>query len=83
MKIELFKPNEMDYSNKINPKIDKKYSKDLSGVNQPRQSGDSLEISDEYKKLQFLRTRIKDGFYDNPEVLKEVASRIDADISTN
>jgi hypothetical protein len=80
MKIELFKPNEMDYSKKINPKIDKKYSKELTGVNQSRQSGDSLEISDGYKKLQFLRTRIKDGFYDNPDVIKEVASRIDTDL---
>jgi hypothetical protein len=82
MKIELFKSNEMDYTNKINPQNDKKYSKETSGVSQARQSGDSLEISEEYKKLQFLRTRIKDGFYNNPEVMKEVASRIDADLGS-
>ena len=41
---------------------------------------DKLELSDEAKKIQMLRARVEKGFYDNPEVIREVAIKLDREI---
>jgi hypothetical protein len=40
------------------------------------QSPDKLEISSEGKKLQIVQARINSGYYDKPEVMKELAQKI-------
>lgn len=44
---------------------------------------DKLELSDEAKKIQMLRARVENGFYDNPEVLREVAIKLDREIPSS
>lgn len=41
---------------------------------------DKLELSVEALKLQPIRAKIAQGFYDNPDVLKEVAGKLYAEV---
>ena len=40
---------------------------------------DSLQISEAGKRLQIMQNQINNGFYDQPEVLKATASKINND----
>lgn len=42
--------------------------------------GDKLELSAEALKLQPVRQKIEDGFYDRPEVIQKVAEKIDDEL---
>ena len=44
---------------------------------------DSLEISDEAKKLQPVKQKVEEGFYDRPEVIREVATKLNDDLQSN
>lgn len=44
------------------------------------QKSDKLELSVEAKKISEIRSRIESGFYDNADVLKEVAVKLEKDI---
>lgn len=41
-----------------------------------KESSDKLEISAEALKLQPIRAKIAQGFYDNPEVLRSVSEKL-------
>lgn len=41
---------------------------------------DKLELSVEALKLQPIKAKITQGFYDNPDVLKEVANKLYAEV---
>lgn len=58
-----------------------KYSADADKSTVTAKSkSDKLELSDEAKKIQDIKARVQNGFYDNPEVLREVALKLDRDI---
>lgn len=37
---------------------------------------DKLEISNEGKRMQMIQTRINSGFYDKPEIMRELALKL-------
>lgn len=41
---------------------------------------DKLELSDEAKKIQDIKSRVQSGFYDNPNVLREIAIKLDREL---
>lgn len=58
-----------------------KYNQDADkSTVQNKSKTDKLELSEEAKKIQDIRLRVQNGFYDNPEVLREVAIKLDRDI---
>lgn len=54
--------------NKFNPEVEKETIK--------KAQTDKLEISEESKKMLAIQSRIKEGYYNNPSVVKEVSERI-------
>jgi hypothetical protein len=75
------RPLNIDKAYSINSKenLDKKYSEEnikISSESAGKARIDSLEISAEAQKLQPIQTKINEGFYNKPEIIREVASRI-------
>lgn len=68
-----------------NEKIEKKnVSKDEEKPKTNKASkSDKLELSVEALKLQPIRAKIAQGFYDNPDVLKNVADKLYNEIFPN
>ena len=52
---------------------DKKEQKNMNAITN---STDSIEISDNYKKLNSIKSKLESGFYDAPDVLQKVAEKI-------
>lgn len=64
---------------------EKKYNEELTSkiedkVAQQQQKADKLELSEEAKKLGPISSKINSGFYDSPEVIRDVAAKISRDI---
>ncbi|MDR0926891.1 MAG: hypothetical protein LBO69_03890 [Ignavibacteria bacterium] len=45
--------------------------------------GDTLDLSNETMKMKTIQGRIKSGFYDKADVMKQVASKMLKDINTD
>ncbi len=63
----------------------KKYEEEIVQQNDEKvtqRKTDSLEISEGAKRLSPIMTRINDGFYDKPEIMREIAKRISYDLGT-
>lgn len=82
MKINLYKQEQQKYidekqnikDNKNNKNIsDKKEQKNMNHI---ENSTDSIEISDSYKKLNLIKSKLDSGFYNTPDILKKVAEKI-------
>ncbi len=57
--------------------LEGKYGKAAaSGNDKVGLKSDKLELSPEAKKLQPIKQKISSGFYDNPDVIDEVARKI-------
>lgn len=41
---------------------------------------DTVEISSEARRLGSIQNKIEQGYYDQPEVIKQVALKLDADL---
>ena len=48
-----------------------------------QKQSDKLEISSEARKLQPVLQRVEEGFYDRPEVIRQVARKINEEISSD
>jgi hypothetical protein len=62
---------------------DKKHAEELASEqlkSAQKVASDKLEISSDAKKLGPIINRLNEGFYDQPEILRETASRISKDI---
>lgn len=44
---------------------------------------DRLELSSQARQLTNVQQRIEQGFYDRPEVIRQVARRINEDVASN
>lgn len=64
-------------------KLKKKYSDESSTRTDEKSKviTDKLEISEEVFKLAPIKQKIAQGFYDNPDVLKDIAKKLMSDIS--
>lgn len=63
-------------------KADRKYNKgqEALGSSGSARKSDSLELSEEALKLQAVRTKIDQNFYDSPEAIKKTVERLYNDI---
>jgi hypothetical protein len=63
-----------------------KFTEELASNNAGRtakQPEDRLELSAEAQKLQPIRSKIEEGFYDKPEVIRAAAKKISAQLSSH
>ncbi len=63
----------------------KKYEDEILQQNEEKvtqRRTDTLDISNEAKRLSPIATRLNEGFYDKPEIMREIAKRISYDIGT-
>ena len=65
------------YSVKNKDNLNRKYNRSSEDVASKKTSSDKLTLSEEAKKLQPIRQKISEGFYDKPEVLDSVAKKLD------
>ncbi len=77
--------NNADSSRMTGDKYAKKSSREAKARSEPSQKSDRIEISDEAKLAKLLdskeiQEKIKSGFYDNAEVLREVAKKLSTEI---
>jgi hypothetical protein len=61
----------------INNNLKNKY-KNTSSENTSAASvkADKFELSEQAQKMQQIKARVEDGFYNNPDILKEVALKL-------
>lgn len=63
----------------------KKYEEEIVQQNDEKvtqRRTDTLDISSEAKRLAPIATRLNEGFYDKPEIMREIAKRISYDLGT-
>lgn len=65
-----------------NEKIEKKAAEKTEDNTKAKKTvkSDKLELSVEALKLQPIKAKIAQGFYDNPDVLKDVASKLYSEV---
>jgi DNA-directed RNA polymerase specialized sigma subunit len=65
------------YSNQANKNNRKSPGKETDAAKSSfSNKTDKLELSDEARKLKPIQQRIESGYYDKPEVMKEIAKQI-------
>lgn len=70
------------YSASEQKAIDKRQLDDTRN-NENVKKGDTLEISNQAKQLSNVKLRIEQGFYDRPEILRQVARKIDEELNSD
>ncbi len=60
--------------------LNDKYGKASAGEGSSASKTDRLDISPEALKFNPIQKRIDEGFYDKPEVIRELAKRISKDL---
>jgi hypothetical protein len=65
------------YGAQSNSGVNNKSNKDVDSKKEAAmQRSDTLELSQEARRLQPVRNRIDNGFYNRPDVIREAAARI-------
>lgn len=83
MTLDPLNMNQRIYPTKQYEAIEKKYNEELQSENEEKvnqKRTDSLNISAEARKLSPIVAKVNEGFYDRPDVVREVASRISQDM---
>ncbi len=81
MKIDFSNSGKVEYDRKLKSDVKSKYVSNNNLVSKSNTNGiDTLEISPELKKLQPIISRYKSGFYEIPEVVDEVAKRLEQEL---
>ncbi len=78
MKVDFSKTGKVEYERKTRTDLKAKYQSDTEVVK--KSNSDILEISEESRKLSIVSSRLQNGFYNNPEVMKELAERINQEV---
>lgn len=78
MKVDFSNTGKIEYEKKVKTDLRAKYQSETDTVK--KSNNDILEISEESRKLAMISSRIQSGFYDNPEVMKEVSERISQEV---
>ncbi len=78
MKVDFSNTSKVDYERKLKSDVKSKYKSEESSVK--KGNGDILEISEESRKLQPILQRLQSGYYNQTEVIAEVATRVDQEI---
>ncbi|MPN02691.1 hypothetical protein SDC9_149907 [bioreactor metagenome] len=80
MKINSYNNNLFDKTQKIDKKnkdtVSDKTDDKLDAVKNTNNKTDKLEISNDVLKMNTIKARIDSGYYDNQQVLREVAAKI-------
>jgi len=78
MKVDFSKTGKVEYERKTRTDLKAKYQSEAEVVK--KSNSDILEISEESRKLSIVSSRLQNGFYNNPEVMKELAERINQEV---
>lgn len=68
-------------SSKENVKDKVKEEEKATDAAAAKQSGDKLELSAEAQKLQPIKQKVAEGFYDNPDVIREAARKMNQEFN--
>ena len=80
MKVDSLNSNRSIYSAKDKAQLSKKYGEDLSTKSSTKAITDKLELSEEARKLQPIIIKVQSGFYENHDVFKKVAERLNKEL---
>ena len=65
---------------KTNDNKDKKSLKSSDNSINNNKNIDTVEISSQARRLGTIQNKIEQGFYDRPEILRQVAVKLDSDL---
>ncbi len=79
MKINFSNTGKIEYEKRLKSDSKNKLkSEDLDNIK--RSASDKLEISNESRTLSLVSSRLKSGYYNNPDVFDELVERLSQDL---
>lgn len=78
MKVDFSNTGKVEYERKARTDLKAKYQSDTEIVK--KSNNDILEISEESRKLSMISSRLQSGYYNNPEVMTELAERVNQEV---
>lgn len=84
MTVDSVNKSQQLYQTQQTEKVEKRQYEQLASKDEEKvkmQRSDKLELSAEAMKLQPIRQRINEGFYDRPEVMRETAMKLAQDLA--
>jgi hypothetical protein len=81
MNVQVVNSSSNVYNTNKKNEVSKRYPEENQKNPSTKVAGDSLTLSEDAKKIQLVKSRIDTGYYEKPEVIQQVAKKLNEEFN--